>query len=241
MSEAASEIETEVARDVRVRRAMRQLRRSGRRLVPHGDRFVVLAAGRPAGELTCEEVALLKEDERLVEAEGGGMVLCAADMIEATCAPDRPADAWVLEVAAARHPSVSGRGFARMVKQAMVGEGPLSLRQANAGRRLIVDAELAARVAGTTMNWDAMPVDRQQRAGREGGSPRSARSAAARLRRVREAAGDEAFNLAWALCVEETATSVMAARAGLSFRGMSSRLAQALEAIAGAYDGKTGS
>jgi hypothetical protein len=224
----------------RIRRAMRELRRSGRRLVQHKDGWRVIApAAERAGsvELAPVDVAVMAAEERLVEAEGGGYVLCAADMVEATCAPDAPASGpWVFEAAGVARTRAGGAGFEGLTKRARAGEGPLTLRQAAAGVRLVLDAEQSARAQKLTMDWDAVAVDRQRRSGRSGGLALAAREAAARIGHLKLAAGAEGFALAWSACVEAAPVDVIARRLGLSRREVHARLSEALEEIASAYE-----
>ena len=224
----------------RIRRAMRELRRSGRRLVQHRDGWRVIGPAAERGgvaELAPVDVAVMAEEERLVAADGGGYVLCAADMVEATCAPDAPASGpWLFEAVGVTRSWAGGAGFEGLAKRARAGEGPLTLRQAAAGVRLVLDAEQSARGEKLTMDWDGVAADRRRRGGRSGGLALAAREAAARIERLKPAAGAAGFALAWSACVEAAPIDRIARRLGRSRREVHARLSEALEEIAAAYE-----
>jgi hypothetical protein len=115
--------------------------------------------------------------------------------------------------------------------------GPLTLRQAAAGLRLIVDAEQSARAERVTMDWDGVVGDRQRRRGRDGGLARAGREAAVRIARLKCAIGAAAFELVWSACVDGVAVRVLARRRGVGGPQVRAMLADALEKLAEAYDG----
>jgi hypothetical protein len=221
-----------------LRRAVRQLRRSGRRLVLRDDGWAVLHCGSPVVRLTPEEVAYLAAEGHVVEAQGGGYVVASATTEEATSAPDAlVTGVWVFAAAGCPVAPVSGRGFERLARKARSGQGPLTLRQAEAGLRLIIDAEAAARTPGLTMDWSNTVTDRQRRRGRDGGLTFTARTAARRLETITNTIGAAPFALAWRACVERRSLSKLAAELDITFRVAASRLSTVLEDIADAYDG----
>jgi hypothetical protein len=222
---------------------MRELRRSGRRLVERKADWVVLggdgAHAAVVAALAPADVALLAAEGRIVKAAGRGYVLCAADMVEATCAPDAPpaTGPWLFEAVGVVRSRLGGAGFEGLAKRAQAGEGPLSLRQAAAGVRLVEDAEASIRGDRLTMDWDGVAVDRQRRTGRSGGLALAAREAAQRTERLKVVVGAVKFALAWEACVEALPLTVIARRRGLERREVHRELSAALEAIAAAYDG----
>jgi hypothetical protein len=222
---------------------MRELRRSGRRLVERKPDWVVLggdgAHAAVVAVLAPADVALLAAEGRIVKAASRGYVLCAADMVEATCAPDAPpaTGPWLFEAVGVLRSRIGGAGFEGLAKRAQAGEGPLRLREAAAGVRLIEDAEASARGDRLTMDWDGVAVDRQRRTGRSGGLALAAREAAQRIERLKTVVGEARFALAWEACVEALPLTVIERRRGLERREIHAELSAALEAIAAAYDG----
>jgi len=144
---------------------------------------------------------------------------------------------WLFEAVGIPPPSSRGVGFAGLARRAQAGEGPMSLRQALAGLRLIADAEQSLRAERITMDWDGIVADRQRRRGRDGGLSRTARVAAVRLARVKAAAGESDWTTAWAACIERVSVHTLAKRRGVRRRDMRATLCNALESIAAAYDG----
>jgi hypothetical protein len=217
-------------------RLARALAVSGRRLFEAQDAagWPVLAGGdrrrRPVLRAAAALALRLIEEGALRAAPGGGFVWAG----EAAPAHERPAQPIAADAPAARRAGLAG--FAYLSAQAARGAGPLTLREAEAGRRLIRDAELRLRLPGLSMNWDAAPSDGHARSG----APlRSAASAAAarRLERVEARAGRAAFALALAACVGGLPLSRLEARFALAPRSAGRRLSDALEKVAAAYDG----
>jgi hypothetical protein len=124
-----------------------------------------------------------------------------------------------------------------MAMLARRGRGPLSLRQVQAGLRLIADAERAAADSRVTMNWDAEPVTRQKRGGSDGGRRGDAKLTARFLDRLRAKLGDETWRLLWALCVDGESLKALKKRFAIGQRDAHARVAEALERLAEAYEG----
>jgi hypothetical protein len=121
-----------------------------------------------------------------------------------------------------------------MARQA---RGPLSLRHVQAGLRLVRDAERAAADTRLTMNWNAGPVTRQRRGGVAGGAAGDAQRATRELQGLRAALKEKKWRLLWALCVDGDSLRAIERRFGLQARAVHSAVAEALEALAEAYDG----
>lgn len=227
----------------RIDRAIRSLRISGRRLMTDRGCWSVRHDGRrrPMAKLLPADVDLLLSDEMIIEAEGGGYILSAAAVEEVTAAeaeaPAPRAGSWIYSTANARHTREGGSGFAGLAARAKAGEGPLSVRQAAAGLRLVADVELAGRSGALTMNWDAGPVDKQRRCGRPGGLSRAARAAERRIAAIAAALEKRIFELVWAGCVEQLHLIKLERRFHLKPRSGASALADALEKLAAVYDG----
>ncbi|MDZ4761741.1 MAG: DUF6456 domain-containing protein [Alphaproteobacteria bacterium] len=225
------------ALDEKARRAARMLQVSGRRLMCLGAEWGVLAGGdrrtRPMTRLSAGSAARLIASGVVKRAPGGGFVLAEAAGREH--APETGPGIFI--VAGAPRSRRRGVGFQGLAQRALVGEGPLSLRQMRAGVRLIADAEASLRSRGLTMNWDAAPVDRVRRGGGTGGLGAPAREAARRIARLRSEVGDGLMDLAWAACVQGCPLGALERRHGLAARSGSARLALALERLAAAYDG----
>jgi hypothetical protein len=209
---------------------------SGRRLVECDGEWRVLPRGdrrrRPLMTVSSADVERLVS-EKLLVARAYGYVLSTehAEKMQPAAGP------WIFEAAcvpAAR--GVAWRGFARLAEMARHGRGPLSLRQALAGLRLIQDAEASARDPLLTMNWDAVPADRNTRAGTHGGLAPHARSAAARIDRIRAALGKRDFTIVYAACVERVPLKTLEQRFGLKRLGARTVLPEALETVAEVYD-----
>jgi hypothetical protein len=230
-----------VSRDTKL--ALRMLGRSGRRMLPCRMGWAVVSGAD--ARLRPQAVLLRAEGERLIAegavrpARGGGYVLAS---IEAAEAPEEdvvhvsPAAFFVAAGGGAAKRKGSGAGFVALAQRARMGEGPLSLRQVEAGLRLIRDAEQAGRDPKLSMRWDGVVVD-------GGGGPSAgglapvARQAEQRLRSVRAEAGEAAFTLAWTACVEARPMVVLAVRAGVGARKVGVMLAAALEKVAKGYEG----
>lgn len=220
-------------------RVIRALAVSGRRMfpLPDGSGWGIVHAGdrrrRPVLKAGDALVRAMAADGELVEAAGGGWVV--AGPVAGAAGPAEP-----LAPAAPRS-RLGGAGFAALALKAARGEGSLTVREAAAGRRLVADAEASLRLRGLSMNWDAVPADGGGRApGGGGGGPGglAAMAARQRLERLRGAAGDRAFDLAWAACVEGLPLAALERRFGLAKRSAARRLSQALEKLADAYEGR---
>ena len=216
---------------------IRILRVSGRRLVDCGGEWRVLPRGdRRRRALMVLDAAYVERlrAEKLIVASANGYVLADGE------APpeERPAAGpWVFRVAGAPGSKSGRRGFARLAELARQGEGPLSLRQALAGLRLIEDAENAARDSLLTMNWDAVPSDRNTRSGGNGGLQRHARMAAQRIDCIRAALGKRDFAIVHASCVDRANLKKLETRFGLKRLEARKWLPEALEKVAEVYDG----
>jgi hypothetical protein len=226
----------------RLERARRALGFSGRRLVETDAGWAVLAGGdrrrRPIVQLSDGEGRELIACGAAVPAAGGGYVGCGE---REQARGDREAiamagEAVFVAVGLPRR-DVFGAGFAGLAKRAARGEGPLSVRQARAGVRLIADAEQSRRDARLTMDWEAGPADRVRRGAGGGGLAEAARAAAARLAQAERKAGAAAYRLAWAACVEQMSLAKLEATFGYERRTAGERLSEALEAVAQAYEG----
>jgi hypothetical protein len=222
-------------------RALRALAISGRRLQRMCDgRWGVLTGKdrrrRPIVSLAPEQVERLAKDGAIRPLAEDAFVL--ADAGAPVAAPE-VALRWVFVAAAARRPGgrAGGVGFAGLAMLAREGRGPLSLRQVQAGLRLVRDAERAAADARMTMNWDAGPVTRQKRGGGAGGRRGDAKLAARFLHRLRERLGEWEWRLAWALCVEAESLRTLKRRFSISQRDVQRVLAETLEKLAEGYEG----
>jgi hypothetical protein len=229
----------------RLDRALRALRVSGRRLVQRKGRWEIRADGRsaPVAVIKDQAVALLLADGKLAPAEGGGYVLTAAAVEEVTAADAEAAPSagpWIFTVAGRPRRGAS-RGFAGLAKRVLAHEGPLTLRQATAGLKLIADAEQSGRDFGLTMNWDARPVDRRRSSSSSNGKGparlRAARQAERRIRRARARLGDQKFALLWSACIDQDSLSRLEQCHRLPRHGAAGALAEALELLAAVYDG----
>lgn len=228
----------------RIDRALRALRVSGRRLMRQGGDWSVRRDGRqrPIARLTPEDVECLLAQGMLAPAEGGGYVLTAAAVEEVTAAEaETPVEAgpWIFETAgrrSARASRIGGTGFIHLAEQAREGAGVLTLRQAAAGLKYIADVEQAGRSPGLTMNWHAIPSDRQRRLPKHGAPPRSALEAQRRLRRIRSLLGKRDHSLVWNACVEHMHLNELEERFGLPPRSAGVELAAALETLAEVYE-----
>ncbi|HEY7799471.1 MAG TPA: DUF6456 domain-containing protein [Hyphomonadaceae bacterium] len=184
--------------------------------------------------LDADHVAYLRS-EKLIVPSANGYVLA----VDGNPPPDEAlaAGPWVFKGACVPGGKGRWRGFARLAELARHGRGPLSLRQALAGLRLIEDAETAARDPMLTMNWDAVPADRSTRGGTNGGLQSHARRAAQRIGRIRAALGKQDFTIVYAACVERMSLKTLEQRFALKRLGARMALSEALEKVAEVYDG----
>ncbi|MEM6626551.1 MAG: DUF6456 domain-containing protein [Pseudomonadota bacterium] len=143
-------------------------------------------------------------------------------------APDRRPDAARLR---SRKP-----GFAGLAALAETGQGPLSLGQVRAGRRLQADIERASSGGRVTMDWTFTPAGRVRRRGGEGGLSEPAAKASARLRALSGKVGADVFAVAVAACVEEVSLKALEAKFGFPKRSGAREVSAALEALRIAYD-----
>jgi hypothetical protein len=236
---AMCDVEIPRGSEARLRRALRQMRRSGRRLVRWQEGWRVMHNHGVVAELSVEEGAFLMAEHHVVDAEGGGMVLTAAQVVEEDAAPDVApvSGAWVFEAAGKHIAKGRGRGFDRLARRASEGEGPLTLRHIAAGMRLIADAESAERLPGMTMDWSGMPAEKRRGRGSDGALSPSARDASRRLEKIRAAMGREAFDVVWALCILRRPMPKLAAQLDVPMRQLNRRLPEMFEVMAGVYDG----
>jgi hypothetical protein len=207
---------------------------SGRRLVECDGEWRVLPRGgrrrRPLMTVSSADVERLVS-EKLLVARAYGYVLSPehAEKEQPAAGP------WIFEAACV--PAAKGwRGFQRLAELARHGRGPLSLRQALAGLRLIEDAEAAARDPLLTMNWDAVPADRNTRSGGNGGLQPHAQRAAKRIELVRAALGKRDFTIVYAACVEHVPLKTLERRFGLKRLAVRKLLPEALETVAEVYE-----
>ena len=225
-----------------VARAMRALSISGRRLMRGRDGCWGVHGTsdrrrRPLAKLDAEAVTRLVSEGRLVEVGEGSFVLAGLEE-ELALAP-APPPRWVFVAAVARKPGQRGGGvgFAGLAMMAREARGPLSVRHVQAGLRLVRDAERAASDMRLTMNWDSGPVTRQRRSGVAAGSAGDAQRAARELQVLRERLKEATWRLVWSLCVDGDSLRAIARRYGIWPKDVHSAVAQALEALAAAYDG----
>jgi hypothetical protein len=219
-------------------RLLSTLRISGRRAVEmEPGAWAVL--GRPDRRtrrllsVDGDTVARLLAEQKLRLTTDGACVL--ADGVVAPPPPSLSIGAFI----AAGRPRRSGapaKGFLGLAVLARRGQGPLSLRQVQAGLRLIADAEREVSSKGLTMNWDAGPVDARKLGPRKGGQSLAAATATARLKRVRGLAGEKSWGLAWLACVEGASLQAIKAQMGLGQRALGVALSRALEDVANAYE-----
>lgn len=202
-------------------------------MFPKGDRRL-----RAVLQLTQQEVERLKADKLIVPAASGGYVLAPDNQVEARDPDAQPAAGpWIFNAAGVAASNLAGPGFAGMALRAQLGEGPLTLRQAAAGVRLVEDVEQAARNPSLTMNWDAAPADKTRRSGVSGGRIHPARRAQLRIDKVKSALGEGAFALVYSACIRRLPTRELERRHGLARRAGHKALAAALETVAEIYDG----
>jgi hypothetical protein len=214
---------------------------SGRRLVECDGEWRVLARGdrrrRALMVLDGAQVERLLK-EKLIAASGNGYIL-AGDRHATHLDEGEPpaAGPWIFRATGARALKTRLRGFAHLAELARQGKGPLTLRQALAGLRLIEDAENAARDPLLTMNWDAVPADRNTRGGYTGGLQPHARRAAQRIACIRAALGARDFTIVYAACVHRLNLKALERRFDLQRLEARRLLPEALETVAEVYDG----
>lgn len=222
-------------------RIVRALQPSRRRLVRLGDgRWAVMAGvdkrRRPLAIAPVEMVERMAA-AGLLRPMGEDVYALAPDAAEPTAM--RPAPGWVFVAQGARRlgerPSAGFVGMARLARE---GRGALNLRQAQAGLRLIADAERAAADARLTMDWNAGPATKQARAGSDGGRAGDALAAARLLERLRRSMGDQAWRMTWSLCVDGETLTGIRKRFAVARERLKPMLAGALEKLADAYDGQ---
>lgn len=223
-------------RDVRVGRVLRALRISGRKLIklksgwgvmPRGDRRM-----RARLIVEAEDVAHLARQGSIKAAGEDAYVLADVDV-------EAPVEVqpWAFIAAGIRrNVRNAGGGFATLAIKARRGDGPLTMRHVQAGMQLIADAELQESGGRLTMDWDAGPVDRQQRGASSGGMKAGALGAARRLRRVRGAMDERLWRIAHVLCVGGLSLRRIGAQFTLGQRGTGAAITEAMEALASAYD-----
>jgi hypothetical protein len=226
----------------RLARAVRMLGVTGRRLLEHNGAWSIFARGdrrmRALLLLRPADVEQLKAEGLIIPAVSGGYVLAPDNRVEAPAPDVQPAAGpWLFEFAGVRVPKRNGGNFARLARNATCGQGPLSLRQAMAGLKLIEDAEQGARVASLTMNWDAAPADKNRRSGGEGRPVRAARAAQVRINRVKAALEEGEFAFIYSACIQGVSLRVLERRQGLPRHGGPRALGAALEKVADVYDG----
>ena len=235
----------------RLARIERVLGASGRRLVKSSAGWVVIVGAdrrrRPLLRLAEEEAARLIAEERVAPAKRGGGYVSRSpptttfeDGTElADAETESAAGPWLFAIAGVRRPRKKKRGFAALALAAFAGDGPLSMRQAAAGLRLVEDAERAARDPALTMNWDAGPADKQRRSAGAPAGPRTALAAARRLRRIRAIFGksEPGFQLLWSACIRQLPLCALHRRFGIRRDAVTKTLSEALEKLADTYDG----
>lgn len=219
-------------------RALRALAVSGRRLVLLGDDEWGVLHGhdrrfRPLVRLCGQTVMEMAAAREIVAADETSWLL-APDYVAETIAPP---SRWVFTATAARRPGarMRGFGFIGMARQARAGGGPITLRQTQAGLRLIADAERAVADARLTMDWDAGPSDKNRRGGSNGGRVGGALAAANELGRVRRRMGEPAWRLVWSLCVDGDSLKHVMQRFTITQTAIKAQVEQALEKLAEAY------
>lgn len=221
-------------------RALRALDVSGRRMIRRDGAWCVHPRGdartRPLARLDLASAARLFAAGRLREAKGGGLILAAPHPREPTHSrpPSTPDRAFI--AASAPRTQTRGAGFHGLARQAEHGQGPLSRRAVRAGLLLIKDAEAANRQSGLVMDWSGTPRDRDARRSWRGGGVDAGARARLKLARIEKAAGEQVYRLAWVACVEGASLKSLAHRFGLPLRQPGPQLAEALEAIADAYE-----
>ncbi|MDP3492609.1 MAG: DUF6456 domain-containing protein [Hyphomonadaceae bacterium] len=231
-----SEVEAGADRADYIESAMRALAISGRQLVR-------LKAGWGVMRGTDRRLRtrFLLEDSEVKRLVAEGRIAAAGEdvrvLTDVRVEAPPPIEPWAFIAAGRRDAARStGTGFAALATAARKGQGPLTMRHVNAGLRLIADAERRDTSKGLTMDWDSGPVDRQRRSGVGGGFAGGAAQAAKRLRRVSGLVGKDVWKLAWAVCVDAVSLRTLQARFGLAQRDVRPAVAEALEAVALAYD-----
>ena len=221
-------------------RVLRALRISGRRLVQRrGEGWAVLGGGdrrrRPILRVDGEVVMRLIAEGDVVSAGEQVWVLRPEAAPPAWTQPRQ----WVFTATSVRRAGsrMRGFGFVGLARQAREGGGAISLRQAQAGLRLIADAERAAADVRLTMDWDAGPKTRQRRSTGGGGRAGDALAAADLLRRLRKRLGEPAWRILWTLCIDGDTLNTLMARHAIPQTLIKARMADVLERLAAAYEG----
>lgn len=224
--------------EARLRRALRVLQRSGRRLIQRRRDWAVVGASNAVvfATLRQADIALLAAEKLIVPAEGGGHIAAPTDIAPKVEIIPRTGP-WVFDAIGCIRCRPRGAGFAGLASRAQAGEGPLTLRQAMAGLRLIADVEQSLNGERISMDWSGLVVDGRRRRGCDGGLAHAARRARDRIARVRSEAGEALFALAWSACVERASLRALARERGVKGREVQRRLGLALEKLAEAYDG----
>ncbi len=239
MSDTMSNTVSDVPRE----RVIRALSISGRRLVQLGtERWGVMIGGAQARVDRRRRPVLSVDGETVMRLVEGGDVVSAGDQVW-VLRPDAPVPVvrptqWVFTATGVRRPGarMRGFGFVGMARQAREGGGTISLRQAQAGLRLIADAERAAADARLTMDWDAGPTTRRRRSASGGGRAGDALAAAQTLRRLRRHVGEDTWRLVWALCIDGDTQVAVMKRFSITHAFIKARVAEALERLAKAYE-----
>lgn len=185
---------------------------------------------RAIAELDETVARRLLESGSVQPAAGGGYVL--GEKADAGAAPGL----GVLTAAGQPRSRRAGAGFAQLAQRAAAGEGPLSMRHALAGMRLMADVEAAMLDRSLSMAWDGVPGPRGRKGGGRAGRGSSTSAAQARLRRVRAGVGKFSFELARAACIDGRTLADLEVRFGLVRRSGGEALAHALERLADAYE-----
>ncbi len=236
---AAASAETLTGERDEVWRLVRALTPSRRRLVrsPRGWAVLGPASSRPLLEVEARDGDRLLALGWATPAEAGaGYCLDDAMRGAGRLEVERSPGASVFLAIGRPRARKAGPGFAGLAHLAEQGGGPLSLRQAGTGLRLIADAERAGAEPSLTMNWSATPSTLRRRDGARGATWLAAEARRV-LYRLEQAVGEPAFRLAWAACVDGLTLSALEQRFSLARRGAGAVLADALERLAEAYDG----
>lgn len=223
-------------------RVVRALRISGRRLVQTGNEMWAVLGGmdrrmRPVLRVDGETVMRLVAAGDIVSA-GEQVWVLRPDMAAPVQPSVQPVAQWVFTATGARRAGerMRGFGFVGMARRAREGGGPISLRHAQAGLRLIADAERAAADARLTMDWSAGPTTKRRRGASGGGRAGDALAAAQALRQVRRRMGEDVWRMVWALCVDGETLNAMMQRFAVTQKLIKARIADALETLAAAYE-----
>jgi Domain of unknown function (DUF6456) len=220
-------------------RVVRALRISGRRLAHLGrEKWGVVNGSdrrlRPVIRVDGETVMRLVAAGEVVSV-GEDVWVLSPDVAPAARTPPVR---WVFTATGARRPGerMRGFGFVGLARQAREGGGAISLRHAEAGLKLIADAERAASDTRLTMDWDAGPTTKQRRSASGGGREGDALLAARRLQKLWARIGEDGWRVAWALCVEGETLNAVMERFAISPKAIKAQVAKVLETVARAYE-----